>query len=101
MYVSMKEMLQKANKENYAVMAINCFNLETARAVIKAAELEEAPIIINIFQEHFEKHSDSELITPIVKRLAERASIEVALNFDHGQDTNLLKKAIQDGFSSK
>ena len=100
MYVSMKEMLQKANKENYAVMAINCFNLETARAVIKAAELEEAPIIMNIFQEHFEKHSDSELITPIVKRLAERASIEVALNFDHGHDTNLLKKAIQDGFSS-
>lgn len=40
MYVSMKEMLDKANKENYAVMAINCFNLETARAVIKAAELE-------------------------------------------------------------
>lgn len=100
MYVSMKEMLNRANEENYAVMAINCFNLETARTVIKAAELEEAPIIINIFQEHFEKHSDSELITPMVKTLAERASVEVALNFDHGQDTDLLKKALEDGFSS-
>lgn len=100
MYVSMKKILERANKENYAVMAINCFNLETARTVIKAAELEKAPIIVNIFQEHFEKHSDSELITPIVKTLAERASVEVALNFDHGQDTELLKKAIQDGFSS-
>ncbi|WP_297137488.1 class II fructose-bisphosphate aldolase, partial [Terrisporobacter sp.] len=81
MYVSMKKILERANKENYAVMAINCFNLETARTVIKAAELEKAPIIVNIFQEHFEKHSDSELITPIVKTLAERASVEVALNF--------------------
>ena len=41
MYVSMKEMLRKANEGNYAVMAINCFNLETVRAVITSAELEK------------------------------------------------------------
>ena len=100
MYVSMKEMLDKANKENYAVMAINCFNLETARAVIKAAELENAPIIINVVQEHLLDHCDSELITPIVKTLAARTNIKVALNFDHGQEVLFLKKAIDDGFSS-
>ena len=52
MYVSMKNMLEKAKNENYAVMAINCFNLETARSVITAAEKENAPIIINLFQDH-------------------------------------------------
>ena len=41
MYQSMKYMLDKAYAEKYAVMAINCFNLETARSVIKAAELDE------------------------------------------------------------
>jgi fructose-bisphosphate aldolase class II len=96
----MKEMLDKANKENYAVMAINCFNLETARAVIKAAELENSPIIINIVQEHLLDHCDSELIAPIVKTLATRTNIKVALNFDHGQEVLFLKKAIDDGFSS-
>lgn len=100
MYVSMKEILEKANKENYAVMAINCFNLETVRAVIKAAELENAPIIINIVQEHLVNHCDSELITPIVEILASRSLVKVALNFDHGEDVELLKKAIDDGFSS-
>ncbi|GAA0738716.1 class II fructose-bisphosphate aldolase family protein [Clostridium oceanicum] len=100
MYVSMKEMLEKANKENYAVMAINCFNLETARTVIKAAELENAPIIVNLFQEHLIEHSDSEIITPIVKTLATRSSVKIALNFDHGQNVVFLKKAIDDGFSS-
>lgn len=100
MYVSMTEMLKKANEENYAVMAINCFNLETARGVIKAAELENAPIIINIVQEHLLNHCDSELITPIVKKLASRTSTKVALNFDHGQEVLFLKKAIDDGFSS-
>ncbi|SNX55035.1 class II fructose-bisphosphate aldolase [Thermoanaerobacterium sp. RBIITD] len=100
MYVSMTEMLKKANQNNYAVMAINCFNIETARAVIKAAELENAPIIINVVQEHLLNHCDSGLITPIVKILASRTNIKVALNFDHGQDVLLLKKAIDDGFSS-
>ncbi len=100
MYVSMKKMLDKANKENYAVMAINCFNLETVRTVITAAELENAPIIINLVQEHLIDHCDSELITPIVKTLANRTPIKVALNFDHGEEVLFLKKAIDDGFSS-
>ena len=95
-----KQMLEKANAENYAVMAINCFNLETARAVIGAAEEEQAPIIINIFWEHLLTHSDSELIAPLVKTLANRASVNVALNLDHGQEEDYLKKAIDDGFSS-
>lgn len=100
MYVSMKDMLAKANRENYAIMAFNCFNLETARAVIDAAQKERAPIIVNIVQEHMVEHCDSELIAPIVRKLAQRASVEVALNFDHGEDIGLLKKAIVDGYSS-
>jgi fructose-bisphosphate aldolase class II len=100
MYVSMTDMLKRANAGNYAVMAINCFNLETARSVIRAAEKEQAPIIINIFQDHLLYHCDSQLITPIVKILANRTNIQVALNFDHGQDVLFLKKAIDDGFSS-
>lgn len=100
MYVSMKNMLSDANANNYAVMAINCFNLETVRAVIKAAELEDSPIIVNIFQEHLLNHCDSELITPVVKILAGRSKVNVALNFDHGQEKEYLIKAINDGFSS-
>ncbi len=100
MYVSMKNMLQKANTEGYAVMAINCFNIETSRAVIEAAQELRAPIIVNIVQEHMVNHCDSELIAPIVRKLAQRASVEVALNFDHGEELGLIKKAIVDGYSS-
>lgn len=100
MYVSMKNMLSDANANNYAVMAINCFNIETVRSVIRAAEEENAPIIINIFQDHLLTHCDSELITPVVKTLASRANVSVALNYDHGQEKKYLIKAIDDGFSS-
>ena len=63
-------------------------------------EAENAPIIINIFADHLLTHSDSELITPIVKTLAQRASVDVALNLDHGQEADYIKKAVDDGFSS-
>lgn len=100
MYVSMKEMLKKANASNYAVMAINCFNLETVRAVITAAELEKAPIIVNIVQDHLLEHCDSGLIAPIVKMLAARSNVHVALNFDHGTKYEYITEAIINGFSS-
>ena len=100
MYVSMKKMLYQANKEHYAVMAINCFNLETVRTVISAAQELRSPIIINIVQEHLDNHCDSKLIVPIVLELARRANVEVALNLDHGEDIGLIKKCIVDGFSS-
>jgi len=96
----MKEMLKKANENNYAVMAINCFNLETVRAVIAAAEFEKAPIIVNIVEDHLLRHCDSGLIAPVVKMLGERANIEVALNFDHGTEYGHLTEAIINGFSS-
>lgn len=100
MYVSMKKMLEDANANGYAVMAINCFNIETAYTVIRAAEEENAPIIINIFKDHLLTHCDSELITPVVRTLAERAKVDVALNLDHGQEKDYIIKAIDDGFSS-
>lgn len=100
MYVSMKNMLCDANANDYAIMAINCFNLETARTVVRAAEASNAPIIVNIFKDHLLTHCDSELIVPIVKKLAERSSVSVALNLDHGQEKDYIIKAIDDGFSS-
>ena len=38
MYVSMKDMLLHAHHNNYAVMAINCVNMEQVKAVIESAK---------------------------------------------------------------
>ena len=100
MYVTMKEMLNAAQKGHYAVMAINCFNLETARTVIRAAEAEAAPVIVNIFADHLLTHFDSGLAVPVVRTLAGRAEVDVALNLDHGQEESYIYRCIDDGFSS-
>lgn len=100
MYVSMKGMLKKANQENYAVMAINCFNLETAQATIQAAEELQAPIIIDLLQDHLKQHINYRYLTQSIIRMAQDAKVEVALNLDHGQDIAFVKQCLQEGFSS-
>lgn len=100
MYVSMREMLQKANRENYAVMAINCFNMETAKAVIDAAAESHAPIIVDLLQDHLKTHLDHRYLTQPIIRMAENVNVEVAINLDHGQDIAFVKQCLHEGFSS-
>lgn len=100
MYVSMKEMLQKANEEKYAVLAINCFNLETAKAVIEAAEEKHSPIIVNLLQDHLKSHLDYCYLTQPIIKMADNAKVEVAINLDHGQDIAFVKQCLYAGFSS-
>lgn len=100
MYVSMKGMLARANEGNYAVMAINCFNLETAKAAILAAEKHRSPIIIDLLQDHLKLHLGPELLTQPIIRMAQAASVEVAINLDHGQEVAFVKQCLQEGFKS-
>jgi fructose-bisphosphate aldolase class II len=100
MLLSMKEMLDNANKNNYAVLAINCFNMETVRAAIEAAYEKSSPIIINIVQDHFQKHAKAELIAPVAEELAKNKNIPAALNLDHGKDYNSCVYALRNGFTS-
>lgn len=100
MYVSMKQMLKKAKDENFAIMAINCINLETAKAVIEAAEEYHAPIIVDLLEEHLEMHLNFKYLTKPIIRMANDAKTEVAINLDHGQNIGFVKQCLTEGFSS-
>ena len=100
MYQSMKGMLAKANAEGYAVMAINAFNLETARGIIRAAEEMNAPIIIDLLQDHVKAYFDCDILTQPIVKMAQASRVPVAINLDHGHDIAHLKRCLHEGFSS-
>ncbi|WP_062531748.1 class II fructose-bisphosphate aldolase [Olsenella sp. DNF00959] len=100
MYVSMREMLRKANEGSYAVMAINAFNIESAHGIIQAAEAMRSPIIIDLLQDHLKSIVDCNLITNPIIRMAQDSPVPVALNLDHGSDVRHLKRCVHEGFSS-
>lgn len=99
MLISLKETVEKARREKYAVLAVNCFNFETARAAITGAGELNAPIIINLFSGHIDRNISFENISGIVKKLAANTHIPVVLNLDHGKDLESCKKALQNGFT--
>ena len=99
MYVSMKNILQHADKHGYAVMAMNSINMEMARAGIEAAQEERAAIIINIGMGQMKKHAHLEDMAPMVRKMAKRVDVPVALNHDHGQDLAFICDCIRKGFS--
>lgn len=100
MLVSMKDILQHAHENNYAVMAVNSINMEMARAVVSAAEEERSAIIIQMGPGQIGKHAHLTEIVPLVKELAERATVPVALNLDHGGKIEDMIAGIQNGFTS-
>ncbi|NDL63315.1 class II fructose-bisphosphate aldolase [Acerihabitans arboris] len=98
MYALMKDLINDAYQRRYAVLAINCFNLETARAAIAAAELRRAPLVLNLYQGHC-GHFPPHIAAPLVNALAQQASVPVALSLDHGRAFDLIGRSFRAGFT--
>ena len=97
MLVTMKEILTRAAKENYAVPAPNVSSEIDARAMLEGAEDMNAPIILDV---GWVQTADIMLFGSYLTQLAEETSIPVALNLDHGAEFSHAVKAIMSGFTS-
>ena len=97
MLVNMCEILQKSREGKYGVVAPNICHEDSARAAIQVAEENNAPIILDVI---FNVTPDIELLGKIVRDMAEKATVPVALNLDHGGTFEQAMIAIRAGFSS-
>lgn len=97
--VTTKEMLLKAQKENYAVGAFNVENMEMVQAVLEAAEELKAPVIMQTTPSTV-KYAGLDFYYANVKAAAERASVPVAVHLDHGSSFELAMQALRIGYTS-
>lgn len=97
--VNMKELLLKAKQGNYAIGAFNVANMEMIKGAIKAAEDLNSPIIIQVAEGRLE-YSPLDLIGPMMVEAAKQSKVNVAVNFDHGQTLENIKRALELGFTS-
>lgn len=97
--VPVDNLLEKADREGYAVGAFNANNMEIIQAILKAAELENSPVIMQASQGAI-NYAGLDFITGMVKIAAESSKIPVALHLDHGTDFAQVVKCIRSGFSS-
>ena len=98
-FVTTKEMLKEAQKGRYAIGAFNANNMEIIQAIIETAEEERAPVILQASQGAI-KYAGLDMIVAMVKVMAEKVKIPVALHLDHGTDYYQNIKCLRAGFSS-
>ena len=97
MLVTLKEIVERASKEGYAVAAPNVSSELDARAYVEAAEELNAPVILDVA---YPAHPDIYYFGKILRELAEQSCVPVALNLDHGFEKDHILAAIRAGFTS-
>lgn len=100
MYSDIRTILNDAVKNHYGVLAAGAFNLESIRGMIRAADAEQAPLIILVGQNMIKRHAHTDIIVPMVKTLAAKTNVPVALILDHGRDWDMITQTFRAGFSS-
>lgn len=99
MLVNFNGVLKEAYEKQYAVGAFNSYNLETMQATVEAGEEKNTPVII-AFGAKYMTNMSLRTAAGIAKSLAKEVSIPVCLHLDHCSDIDVIKEAVEAGFSS-
>ncbi|PKM50581.1 MAG: ketose-bisphosphate aldolase [Firmicutes bacterium HGW-Firmicutes-7] len=97
--VNLQEILKDAREKKYAVGAFDVSNYEMIRAVIEVAEEEKSPVILMGLKLDLEGIG-IEYLMSMMKLAAEGASVPVCIHLDHATEYDLIKRAIDHGFTS-
>jgi len=97
--MTLRQILNDADKRKYGVGMFNVINLEMLKAVIEAAEEENSPVIVGFAEVH-KVYMDIETLAPMMIKAAREATVPVAVHYDHGQSFEGIIKAMHYGFTS-
>ena len=99
MLVTMKELLEEASRSGKAVGGFNVGNMEMVAGAVQAAEKTETPVILQIAEKRLQA-SPLNLMAPMMVQAAKDAKVKVAVHLDHGLTFEVIKQALDFGFSS-
>ena len=94
------ELLLAAERGGYAVPGFNVSNVEMIQGVLQAASEKRAPIFMQFNPSNLDHIGGVEVAAALVRTLAARADVPVALHLDHGPNVTLVRQAMQAGFTS-
>lgn len=97
--VTSKEMFSKALKSDYAVGAFNVNNMEIIQGIVDAAKIENAPLILQV-SAGARKYAKPTYLVKLVEAAIEDTGLDIVLHLDHGEDFDICKKCVDDGFTS-
>lgn len=97
--VTTKDMFEKALNKDYAVGAFNVNNMEIIQGIVEAAQEENAPLILQV-SAGARKYAKPTYLVKLVEAAILDTGLDIALHLDHGEDFEICKKCVDDGFTS-
>ncbi|MDU5105115.1 tagatose bisphosphate family class II aldolase [Clostridium sp.] len=97
--LSTREMLNKAQREGYAVPAFNIHNLETLEVVVETAAELKSPVILAGTPSTI-AYAGGEFIVAMAEVAAEKYNIPIAIHLDHFEVIDEIKHFVDLGFKS-
>ena len=97
--VTTKEMFAKALVSDYAIGAFNVNNMEIVQGIVDAAKIEQAPLILQV-SAGARKYARPAYLLKLVEAAIEDTGLDICLHLDHGEDFDICKKCVDDGFTS-
>jgi len=97
--VTSSEMFAKALKSDYAVGAFNVNNMEIIQGIVDAAKEENAPLILQV-SAGARKYARPAYLVKLVEAAILDTGLDIVLHLDHGEDFEICKKCVDDGFTS-
>ncbi|WP_171133195.1 MULTISPECIES: class II fructose-bisphosphate aldolase [unclassified Ruegeria] len=97
--VTLKDVLQPALQQGYAVGGLVCLGWEDMRAYVAAAEAENCPVILQAGPSCRE-HTPLPILGKMFRHLADKASVPVVAHLDHGYTYDECSEALDSGFTS-
>jgi hypothetical protein len=97
--VNLKPVLREAKAKGYAVAAFNPVDYSSMKAMVKAAEELNAPVIIQSSAKTI-KHYGHAAIIGWMREIAGESPVPVVLHLDHGKDLDMIKKCVEMGWTS-
>ena len=97
--VTSTEMFKKAYEGKYAVGAFNVNNMEIIQGIVEAAQEEKSPLILQV-SAGARRYAKSIYLKKLVEAAVEDSGLPIVLHLDHGEDFEICKACIDDGFTS-
>jgi len=99
MLTTLKEVLTHARENQYAVPAFDCMEDVMVRAILETAEAHKAPVILMCLEPDLQG-SGWTYLPGLIKAVADHHSIPLVLHLDHADNLDLIRSAVDCGFSS-
>ena len=98
-WLTLRDLLGRARRENYAVPHFNVCNLETVQTVLAVAEEMGSPVILGVHPLEID-YAGAGTMVGLVRSAGEGRHLDVAVHLDHGGSREVVMQCVRGGFTS-